>query len=149
MKRLHSRPLLSLILLFILCVCISCSIFESDIRKARKFIEEGNYLQAIELLEQEVSENPESAEGYYLMGICYLHLEQFKKADAKFKKAVSINMDYTFKIAEVCMDAGIEALNSGEPKIARDLFMIAMVYDPSLMERIIKLTEDAGWITSK
>ena len=49
------------------------ALFDSNVDKAKEFLQAGMYPQAIALLEKEINDNPTNAEAHFQLGICYIN----------------------------------------------------------------------------
>nr|MDJ0804997.1 tetratricopeptide repeat protein [Desulfobacterales bacterium] len=72
----------SIILIGLVClwaVAFGCG--GSEIERAKRYIGEGKFSQAIALLGERVAEKPEDANAHFLLGVAYLHSGHLQEAD--------------------------------------------------------------------
>jgi tetratricopeptide (TPR) repeat protein len=72
----------------------------TELTSARLYIQQKNYDKALEVLQQDVAKNPQSDEGYFLMGVVYGELDDMKKLVESFDKSLSISDNYAKEISE-------------------------------------------------
>ena len=96
MKRIVSI-LLVLSMVFGL-VAFQCS--STEITSAKLYIQQKNYPKAIEALQKEVSKNPKSDEGYYLLGWLYGEEGEIDKMLENFDKSLEISNKFDQNIED-------------------------------------------------
>ena len=128
--------LISVLLIFILAPN-GHALFKRDMKKARKFIDAGNYQKAIPLLETAVLERFTDSEAHFLLGVSYLNNNNSYDADQVFELAVKLEPDYGNEIGRMYKEASIRSLNRGEVIIACSLFEEAVEHYP-MIDRGIK-----------
>ncbi|HMB65832.1 MAG TPA: tetratricopeptide repeat protein, partial [Patescibacteria group bacterium] len=52
--------------------------YAGPVDKARDFMKAGMHKQAESLLEQEINQDPTNAEAHFLLGKCYILLDEFR-----------------------------------------------------------------------
>jgi tetratricopeptide (TPR) repeat protein len=72
----------------------------TELTSARLYIQQKNYDKAIEVLNQEVSKNPKSAEGFYLLGYVYGEKGNIEKMIEYFDKSLEINNSFAANISD-------------------------------------------------
>jgi tetratricopeptide (TPR) repeat protein len=120
------------------------ALFESNVDKAKEFMQAGMYPQAITLLEKETNDNPTNAEAHFQLGICYVNQNNFSNADERFSSAVCLKPDYGYQIGEEYKKAGKESISKGNNSSAKSLFSKAVDYQPNLKKEIAPLYFDIG-----
>ncbi len=119
------------------------AIFDSNVDKAKEFMQAGMYPQAIALLEKEISDNPTNSEAHFQLGICYVNQNNYSSADERFASAVRLKPDYGYKIGKEYKLTADFAANKNRLSKARTLYDKAIEYDPSLNKVIAqKLFQD-------
>lgn len=85
---------------FILFSLVGCG--SKNVKKARELLDLKLYTQAIELLEKEISENPQNAEAHFVLGNAYWGSAMEKKQEdlllktvKSYKTALTLNPQYT------------------------------------------------------
>jgi tetratricopeptide (TPR) repeat protein len=116
-------------------ICLSlCSsafaFFNSDVKKAKKFMSAQMYPQAIELLNIRINEKPADDEAHFLLGKCYLKIGDLGKAKERFKSAVSLDKDYGKNIGNFFFKEGENHLNTGNESLAERFFKEAILFNP-------------------
>lgn len=72
----------------------STSLFASSIDEAIKLKNQGKYLEAIPLFEQELNENPNNSDALLLVGLCYSFIKNFDRAIDSFERGLAIAPEY-------------------------------------------------------
>ena len=94
------NTLLSIVAAVILFFPFTLSAEESaDITKAKEYMQAAMYPQAATLLEKAIYDTPTNPEAHFQLGVCYLKLNEFKAADARFASAVKLDPDYEPRVA--------------------------------------------------
>lgn len=130
--------------------------FNSDVRKAKKFMQVDMYSDAIQLLKKRIKEKPDDAEAHYLLGICYVYTERNRfsliSPDLSFKRAMKLNPDYRQRIAEHYKSMAYSSLGSNDLRMAKIYYdkMVKYNYDlfnPEFLNQIgyryLKLAVDS------
>ena len=140
MDNIKKRGLLFVICFFILFIFVSQSnaIMGKDLKKAKKFMEAGQYPQAISHLEKAVLENLANAEVHLLLGIAYINNDNFWSADEVFKSAYKLNPDYGYEIGHEYKKIANWSFSKGDYPAASDYFEKAVTFDP-------KIGQDEGY----
>lgn len=84
--------LLGLLAAGMLVTGFQCS--SADITSAKLYIQQKNTDKAIESLNREISKNPKSDEGYFLLGVLYAEKEEFDKMLENFTKSLDISKKF-------------------------------------------------------
>lgn len=87
--------------LFITGLLISgyqCS--STELTSARLYIQQKNYVRALEVLQEDVSKNPKSDEGYFLLGVVHGEMNDMNMMVESFDKSLSISGKFTKEISE-------------------------------------------------
>ncbi len=111
-------------------------LFETNVDKAKDFMQAKMFPQAIALLEKEINEEPTNAEAHYQLGICYINKGSFSRADERFASAVALDSQFGQQIGKEWKSAGSQELNKGNISSAERLFSKAVDYQPSLKSSI-------------
>ena len=72
----------------------------TELTSARLYIQQKNYERALEVLQEDVSKNPKSDEGYFLLGVVYGEMNDMNKMVESFDKSLSISGKFTKEISE-------------------------------------------------
>jgi len=72
----------------------------TELTSAKLYIKQKNWDKALEVLQQEVTNNPKSDEGYYLMGTVYSELDNADEMILAFDKSLGISDKYAKSINE-------------------------------------------------
>ena len=89
---------LGILLLGIMFLGFECA--STELTSAKLYIQQKNWDKALETLQTEVQKNPQSDEGYYLMGTVYSELEETDKMIEAFDKSLAISTKYETSINE-------------------------------------------------
>ena len=112
------------------------ALFDSNVDKAKEFMQAGMYPQATTLLEKEISDNPTNAEAHFQLGICYINQNNYSSADDRFASAVRLKSDYGYKIGKEYKKTADFAVNKSRLSDAKTLYDKVIEYDPSLKKGI-------------
>lgn len=66
----------------------------TELTSAKLYIQQKNYDKAIESLQKEVQKNPQSDEGYYLLGVVFGEKERYSEMLDAYKKSLAISKKY-------------------------------------------------------
>ena len=72
----------------------------TELTSAKLYIQQKNWDKALEVLQQEVEKNPQSDEGYYLMGTVYSELDNVDEMILSFDKSLGISNKFEKSINE-------------------------------------------------
>ena len=95
------NPKIVITVLFITGLLISgyqCA--STELTSARLYIQQKNYERALEVLQEDVSKNPKSDEGYFLLGVVYGEMNDMNKMVESFDKSLSISGKFSKEISE-------------------------------------------------
>jgi len=73
----------------------------TELTSAKLYIQQKNYDKALDLLQKEVQKNPQSDEGYYLLGVIYGEKEQYENMADAFNKSLAISKTYQENITQL------------------------------------------------
>jgi tetratricopeptide (TPR) repeat protein len=134
MDKKKKRVLVFIICFFLLFVSVSQSnaLIGKNLKRAKIFMEAGQYLQAISLLEKAVIENLADAEAHFLLGIAYINDDKFWQADEVFKSAYMLNPDYGYEIGHEYKKIANWSLSIGDYPEASDYFEKAVTFNPKI-----------------
>ena len=127
--------LMSILLASNLCVASN----DTDIQNAKKFMNDGMYPQAIAFWDKVIEEHPEDAASYFQLGICYLNLYDFDKADDSFAEAIRLQLDYAYKVSDEYMKVACKAITDAKIIVALNAYKKATQYQPDMDVGIDKL----------
>jgi len=144
MKKKAAFILLLSLFFLITLASPSNAIFDSDLDKAKKFMQAGMYPQAIALLDKRINDKPTDAEAHYQLGICYINTGNHSGADERFGSAVRLKPEYGYKIGGEYKRVGDKHLKNGNIKRAQTLFQKAIQYKPDLRDSIAKEAYSQG-----
>ena len=71
----------------------------TELTSAKLYIQQKNYDKAIESLQKEVQKNPQSDEGYYLLGVVLGEKERYTEMVDAYSKSLSISKKFSENIA--------------------------------------------------
>ncbi|MFN3695357.1 MAG: tetratricopeptide repeat protein, partial [Ignavibacterium sp.] len=95
----------------ILLMGYQCS--STEITSAKLYIQQKNYDKALEVLQKEVQKNPNSDQGYYLMGVVYAEKGDYKNMVQSFDKSLSISKTYEKEIKDYKKSTWVTVFNRG------------------------------------
>ena len=72
----------------------------TELTSARLYIQQKNFDKALEVLQNEVTQNPKSDEGYYLMGYVYGEKGEMEKMIESFDQSLAISNKFSKEISE-------------------------------------------------
>ena len=146
MTKFHRLSFLTTICFLALFIFISHAnaLFDSNVDKAKEFMQAGMYPQAIALLEKEINDDPTNAGAHFQLGICYINQNNYSSADERFASAVRLKPDYGYKIGKEYKIAAEYNLNKGTLSSIRSLYDKAIEYAPSLKNGIAQELFDKG-----
>jgi len=75
----------------------------ADFDTGMNYLRSGKYLEAAGEFQTLVDENPEYADGYHLLGVCFLQSRKYSDAEKNFLEAIALNGDkfeYHFNLAK-------------------------------------------------
>ncbi len=73
----------------------------TELTSAKLYIQQKNYDKALDLLQKEVQKNPQSDEGFYLLGVIYGEKEQYENMADAFNKSLAISKTYQENITQL------------------------------------------------
>ncbi len=120
---------------FIVCFLLLYSVpahalFGSGVKKARQYMQQEKYNEAVELLTERINKKDSDAEAHFLLGLCYLNFDRAAQADDRFECAATISSEYRYKVGQKYRDLAEIALKAGAFKKADGLFEKAIQYEP-------------------
>jgi tetratricopeptide (TPR) repeat protein len=72
----------------------------TELTSARLYIQQKNFDKALEVLQDEVTQNPKSDEGYYLLGYVYGEKGEMEKMIESFEQSIAISNKFSKEINE-------------------------------------------------
>ncbi|MCK6599689.1 MAG: tetratricopeptide repeat protein [Bdellovibrionaceae bacterium] len=85
----------------------------TEITSARLYLQQKNYPKALEVLQKEVKKNPQSDEGFYLMGLVYAEMENYDSMLIAFDRSMLASNKYEKEIISIKTNAWVTNLNKG------------------------------------
>lgn len=85
----------------------------TEITSAKLYIQQKNYDKALEVLQKEIQKNPNSDQGYYLMGVVYSEKGDYKNMVQSFDKSLSISKTYEKEIKDYKKSTWFTVFNRG------------------------------------
>jgi len=123
----------------LLVALVGCSIFKSDVDKAREFIQASMYPQAIALLTKKIEEKPTNAEAHFLLGVCFINTGKPADGEEEFRKAVGFKSDYGRDIGKEFLKAAKTSLSKKSAiPLTQHLFSKAIEYEPNTRQSVAK-----------
>jgi tetratricopeptide (TPR) repeat protein len=111
----------------------------TEITSAKLYMQQKNWDKAIEVLQKEVTKNPQSVEGYYLLGEVYREQGDMDKMLQNFNTSLSYGNNFEKDIKEKKYVAWAAAINKGSALFSRatktvDPDSITILLDKSIIE---------------
>lgn len=128
-------------------VAVAGSTVNSDIQKAKQFMEKGMYPQAKAFWQKVIDRKPKDGSAYFQSGICDIYLSEYDNADRMFMKAIQLDSQYAYSIADEYKKAALKAHEQGNNLNAIMRAKKAEAYEPGIMANalnIIGLSDDVG-----
>ena len=91
---MRSSKVLTLIFVFFGFTFMGYQCSSTELTSAKLYIQQKNYDKALEALLKDVQKNPDSDEGYYLLGYVYGEKDQYSEMMDAFNKSLSISKNY-------------------------------------------------------
>lgn len=108
----NSKLILSVILVLgLIFTGFQCA--STEITSARLYIQQKNYDRALEALQTEVTKNPKSDEGYFLLGFVYAEKEMYPEMMNAFNKSLAISNKYKSNIEDSRKYHWVNLFNAG------------------------------------
>ena len=138
-------------MLFIGIMFLGFQCASTELTSAKLYIQQKNWDRALETLQADVAKNPQSDEGYYLMGTVYSELEKTDEMIDAFDKSIAISDKYEKSIKEYRTFQWANNFNRGVSLFQRgnkttDEDSTTMYYDLAIeaYQRAIILEPDSG-----
>ena len=84
---------------------VSQAFFNTDVKKAKKFMSAQMYQQAIELLDKRINKKPTDEDAQFLLAEAYLYTGSYRSAYERFDSAVKLEPELKSQVAAVCLKA--------------------------------------------
>ncbi|MDF1526122.1 MAG: hypothetical protein RRA15_06840 [bacterium] len=141
---------LTLLILALFLAAPSQAAYTANINAAEEFISTGKYNEAIPLLEEAVAESPDSAEGYFLLGVAGLWSRNCEIACVHFKRALEIDPGLVVRMSVQIKDRVVERILAGDMEEAKAALTVAVKHDPQLRRDITQscLYRGEGYLDS-
>jgi tetratricopeptide (TPR) repeat protein len=102
-KNIYGEPMKRIIISVIAVFAVTMSILwygctSSSLTSAKLYIQQKNYDKALIELKKEIEANPNSDEGYYLLGTVYAEKEDYDKMIESYNKSLSISNQFEKEI---------------------------------------------------
>jgi len=111
-------------MLFIGMMFLGFQCASTELTSAKLYIQQKNWDKAIETLNTEVTKNPQSDEGYFLLGMVYSELEQTDNMIESFKNSLAISNKFEQNIVDKKYEVWGETMNKGLAYYNRSLKMM-------------------------
>lgn len=121
-----------------------------NINTAKELISTGRYEAAIPLLEEAVSETPDSAEGHFLLGVAGLWSKDCDSACVNFNRALELDPGLVVRMTVQIKDRVLDRILAGDMEEARAAISVAVKHDPELRREITRscLYRGEGYLDS-
>ncbi|NNG26064.1 MAG: tetratricopeptide repeat protein [Ignavibacteriaceae bacterium] len=141
----HSKLLIGIAFIIgMIFTGFQCS--STELTSAKLYIDQGNFEKALDMLQKDVEKNPQSDEGYFLMGHIYGEIDDLEKMISSFNNSLSISNKFATKIGEQKGFHWANKFNKGVNNFQRG----NKVADPDsatiFYDRSIKFFKDAALI---
>lgn len=93
------KKLFPVLILFIGFVFSGYQCSSTELTSAKLYIQQKNYDKAIESLQKEVQKNPQSDEGYYLLGVVLGEKERYSEMMDSYNKSLAISKKFSENIS--------------------------------------------------
>ena len=103
--------------------------------------------EAIPILKETIRKSPTDPERHFLLGKCFLYLDQLPQAYESFDRAISLNRDYSTIVGDTLFNIASALIDKGKVDNAYRFFRLASEKVPALKENISKFYYDRGMIT--
>ncbi len=119
---MKAAKIVVLLLLGSLAVIYFVGCQSTALTSAKLYIQQENYPKALEQLEIEVKQNPQNAEGWYLLGYVYAMEGRFEDMNRAFAECQKLTNQYDKDIQTVRRKYWIDKFNSGVRKLQAEKF---------------------------
>ena len=92
---MRSSKVLTLIFVFLGFTFMGYQCSSTELTSAKLYIQQKNYDKALEALLKDVQKNPDSDEGYYLLGYVYGEKDQYSEMMDAFNKSLSLYWSFS------------------------------------------------------
>ena len=140
---------LSFLMLSLVFVGYQCG--STEITSAKLYIQQKNYDKAIEVLQKEITKNPKSDEGYYLLGYVQGEQGKFEEMVDSYDKSLEISKSFEKNINDSRKYFWAQAFNRGVSLYQRgvrtsDADSAEIFYDKSIADfkSALKIEPDSG-----
>lgn len=100
------------------------------IKEAKEFMDASMYEQAISLLENEIHDNPKSAEANYLLGKCYLQSSSHTKVEDYFNRAILLDTDFKDDIGIIYFGESLDLFKENNLNYANFYYEKGLKFHP-------------------
>ena len=146
----HSKLfVLAFLMLSMVFVGYQCG--STEITSAKLYIQQKNYDKAIDVLQKEITKNPNSDEGYYLLGYVQEELGKFENMVESYDKSLAISKNFEKNINDSRKYFWAQAFNRGVSLYQRgvkssDADSAKVYYDKSIADfkSALRIEPDSG-----
>ena len=146
----HSKLfVLAFLMLSLVLVGYQCG--STEITSAKLYIQQKNYDKAVEVLQKEITKNPKSDEGYYLLGYVQGEQGNFEGMVDSYDKSLAISKNFEKNINDSRKYFWAQAFNRGVSLYQRgvqskDVDSAKIYYDKSIADfnSALKIEPDSG-----
>lgn len=85
----------------------------TELTSAKLYIQQKNYDKALEVLKKDTEKNPNSDEGFYLLGVIYGEKEMYQEMTESFNKSLAISNKYQKNISDLKLKNWADLFNKG------------------------------------
>jgi tetratricopeptide (TPR) repeat protein len=103
----------------------SQAFFNTQVKKAKKFMAAQMYQQAIELLDSRINKKPTDADAHFLVAEAYLYTGNYRSAAERFDSAVKLEPELKTQVASVCLKALDDTVDIAT---TNEILLIADIY---------------------
>jgi tetratricopeptide (TPR) repeat protein len=123
----------------------------TEITSAKLYIQQKNWVKAIDVLQKDISKNPKSDEGYYLLGYVYGEQGNFEGLVEHYDKSLAISQSFSKNISDSRKYFWAQAFNRGVSLYQKgvkstDKDSAEVYYDKSIADfkSALKIEPDSG-----
>lgn len=141
---------LALQIVALLFVMSGQAAYTVNVNKARELLATGQYEAAIPLLEEVVSDSPDSAEGYFLLGVAGLWSMDCDAACVNFNRALELDPGLVVRMSVQIKDRVLDRILAGDIEEAKAAISVAVKHGPEFRREITQscLYRGEGYLDS-
>jgi len=118
------RSLLFFVIIISMVGCVS-----KEMKKAKEYMNASMFKEAITLLEIEIQDKPKNAEANFLVGKCYLNIENNEKVEKYFKRAILLDSSYIIIIGDLYFNKALRLYKNNNFNQANKYYETALKYN--------------------